>query len=328
MVPTLAADSALTDCLRSLEQQSRRDFEVIVVDNSGLGRARKLMSDRCSARIIENTSNVGFGAAVNQGIQASQSRYVITLNDDAVACPSWITALIRAAEQHQDAGTLASQVRLQGTDLLDSAGMLICGDASSKQQGHGDSAQVYRETREALFPSGSAALYRRTMLDEIGGFDDEFFLYCEDTDLGLRAVWAGWKCLYVPDAIVEHRYSHSAGRASALKAYLVERNRLYVAIKNFPSGMLLKVPFVSLKRYFWHLLFLFRGQGKAAEFASEGGGARLAWFVIRAHVAAAIALPLLLAKRRRIRSRAKINAGEFHRILRNHWITPKQVAAH
>ncbi len=165
--------------------------------------------------------------------------------------------------------------------------------------------QAYRETREALFPSGSAALYRRAMLDEIGGFDGDFFLYCEDTDLGLRAVWAGWKCFMSPDAIVEHRYSHSAGRASALKAYLVERNRLYVAIKNFPSGMLLKVPFVSLKRYFWHLLFLFRGQGKAAEFASEGGGARLAWFVIRAHVAAAIALPLLLAKRRRIRSRAR-----------------------
>ncbi len=94
----------------------------------------------------------------------------------------------------------------------------------------------YCETREALFPSGSAALYRRKMLEEIGGFDDEFFLYCEDTDLGLRALWAGWKCFYVADAIVEHRYSHSAGRASALKAYLVERNRLYVAIEEFPCS--------------------------------------------------------------------------------------------
>ena len=155
-----------------------------------------------------------------------------------------------------------------------------------------------------------------TMLEEIGGFDDEFFLYCEDTDLGLRAVWAGWKCLYVADAIVEHRYSHSAGRASALKAYLVERNRLYVAIKNFPLGMLLKVPFLSLKRYFWHLLLLFRGQGKAAEFASEGGGARLAWFVIRAHIAAAIALPSLLAARRTPNPIASEHQrGEFHRIL-------------
>jgi GT2 family glycosyltransferase len=206
--------------------------------------------------------------------------------------------------------------------------MLICGDASSKQRGHGEPAQAYFETREALFPSGSAALYRRKMLEEVGGFDDEFFLYCEDTDLGLRALWAGWKCLYVADAIVEHRYSHSAGRASALKAYLVERNRLYVAMKNFPARMLLKVPLLSLQRYLWHLSLLLQGRGKAAEFASEGSGARLAWFVIRAHFATALALPSLLAKRRSIRSRAKIGAGEFNRLLREHWITPKQVAAH
>ena len=73
------------------------------------------------------------------------------------------------------------------------------------------------------------------MLEEIGGFDDDFFLYCEDTDLGLRARWAGWKCLYVPEAVVEHHYSHSAGRASPLKAYYVERNRLFVLVKNFPG---------------------------------------------------------------------------------------------
>ena len=72
------------------------------------------------------------------------------------------------------------------------------------------------------------------MLDEIGLFDESFFLYCEDTDLGLRARWAGWECGYVPGAVVEHRYSHSAGRASPLKAYYVERNRLYTVIKNFP----------------------------------------------------------------------------------------------
>ena len=82
-------------------------------------------------------------------------------------------------------------------------------------------------------PSGSAALYRREMLEEIGLFDESFFLYCEDTDLGLRARWAGWECLYVPDAMVEHRYSHSAGKASALKAYYVERNRLFRDLQEF-----------------------------------------------------------------------------------------------
>jgi GT2 family glycosyltransferase len=328
VVPTLAADPALTDCLRSLGQQSRTDFEVIVVDNSGLGRARGLLPQGGSVRIIENTSNVGFGAAVNQGIEASQSDYVIALNDDAIASPDWLEALVRVAGQRPDAGMFASHVRLQSSELLDSAGMLICGDASSKQRGHGERAAAYCESCEALFPSGSAALYRRKMLEEIGGFDDDFFLYCEDTDLGLRARWAGWQGFYVADAVVEHRYSHSAGRASGLKAYLVERNRLYVAMKNFPLRMLPAVLFLSLQRYFWHLLYLLQGRGKAAEFAGEGGGPLLAWFVIRAHFAALTALPSLIAKRRRIRSGAKIGAAEFTRILRRHWITPRQVAAH
>ena len=123
---------------------------------------------------------------------------------------------------------------------------------------------------ETLFPSGSAALYRRAMLDEIGGFDDRFFLYCEDTDLGLRARWAGWKCLYVPEAVVEHHYSHSAGRASPLKAYYVERNRLFVLAKNFPARMLLAAPFVTVARYLWHAWYLLRGPGQRGAFPRGG----------------------------------------------------------
>ena len=152
-------------------------------------------------------------------------------------------------------------------------------------------------SEEVLFPSGSAAMYRRTMLEEIGGFDGDFFLYCEDTDLGLRALWAGWRCLYVPDAIVEHRYSHSAGRASALKAYYVERNRLYVAVKNFPLRMLALTPFIAIQRYVWHVIYMLQGRGKAAEFAQDGGGGvMLAWLVVRAHLSTILALPKLLAK--------------------------------
>ncbi len=131
--------------------------------------------------------------------------------------------------------------------------------ARSKQRGHGRPPEDFPVAEETLFPSGSAALYRRAMLEEIGGFDDSFFLYCEDTDLGLRARWAGWKCLYVPEAVVEHHYSHSAGGASPLKAYYVERNRLFVLAKNFPARMLLAAPFVTLARYLWHALVPARG---------------------------------------------------------------------
>ena len=151
----------------------------------------------------------------------------------------WLAELVSALESRPDAGMCASQVRLFGEPRLDSAGMQMAGDGSSKQRGHGRLPEDFPVLEEVLMPSGSSALYRRSMLEEIGGFDDDFFLYCEDTDLGLRARWAGWKCLYVPQAVVEHHYSHSAGRASPVKAYYVERNRLFVLVKNFPGAMLL-----------------------------------------------------------------------------------------
>jgi GT2 family glycosyltransferase len=166
------------------------------------------------------------------------------------------------------------------------------------------------------------------MLDEIGGFDEDFFLYCEDTDLGLRARWAGWRCLYVPGAVVYHRYSHSAGRASALKAYYVERNRLFVVAKNFPPDAAAWSPFVSIVRYVWHAYFLFRGQGKTGEFRESGAsGLVLAWFVLKAHLALFASLSSVLAKRRAVRSSARLPVSEFRDLLRKHSISPRQVAA-
>jgi GT2 family glycosyltransferase len=176
--------------------------------------------------------------------------------------------------------------------------------------------------------SGSAVLYRRSMLEDIGGFDDSFFLYCEDTDLGLRARWAGWKCLYVPQAVVEHHYSHSAGGASPLKAYFVERNRLFVLVKNFPARMLLAAPFVTFARYLWHAWYIFKGHGSAARFRAEGHASpRMLWYVVRAHAALLANLPRLCSQRRRIRSGARITPTVFRHLLRTHSIGARRVAA-
>jgi len=312
--------------VESLANQTRRDLEVIVVDNSGSGLVRK-NGTAPLARVLENHDNVGFGAAINQGMRASATPYVATLNDDAVACPKWIAALVEAMERRPDVGMCASQVRFFGEPRLDSAGMLIARDGSSKQRGHGRPPEDFPVLEEALMPSGSAALYRRAMLEEIGGFDDDFFLYCEDTDLGLRARWAGWKCLYVPDAVVEHHYSHSAGRASGLKAYYVERNRLFVLVKNFPGAMLWMAPLVTLLRYWWHAWFLLRGKGSAARFRAEGNaGLMMGWYIVRAHAALIGNLGRLWRQRQAIRRRARITPAVFRRLLRGHAIGIKKVA--
>lgn len=312
--------------MESLEHQTRRDFEVVIVDNSGQGLVRR-NGVAGSARILENGHNAGFGAAINQGVQATSSPYVATLNDDAAAHPQWLEALVAALERRPDAGMCASQVRFFGEPRLDSAGMLVCRDGSSKQRGHGRAPDDFPVSEETLFPSGSAALYRRAMLEDIGGFDGRFFLYCEDTDLGLRARWAGWKCLYAPEAVVEHHYSHSAGRFSPLKAYLVERNRLFVLAKNFPAGLLLAAPFVSLARYFWHAWYVLLGHGSAARFRAEsGGGARMLWYVVRAHGALAAHVRWLWRERSAIRARARITPKVFRHLLRSHSISARRIA--
>jgi GT2 family glycosyltransferase len=325
VVPTLAAGDALEDCLRSLESQTLDRFEVMVVDNSGSGLAK---ASGTRARVIANRSNAGFGAAVNQAFRASTAPYLATLNDDAAAHPRWLEALVQAAESHGRAGMFASQVLLAGTGALDSAGMLLAADGSSKQRGHGEPPESYANRTDALLPSGSAALYRRRMLDEIGLFDESFFLYCEDTDLGLRARWAGWECVYVAEAMVEHRYSHSAGRASPLKAYYVERNRLYLTIKNFSWPMLARAPIAAMARYFWHVASILGGRGKGAEFREAGHPAALLPFlVLRAHAAALLRLPALLAGRRRIRATRRLTPRQFQALAAKHSIPVRQVAA-
>ena len=327
VIPTLAADSRLLECVESLGRQTRQDFEVVIVDNSGQGLARR-RAGNYRARFIENPRNLGFGAAVNAGFRASDTLYAATLNDDAVAHPRWLETLVSALERRPDAGMCASQVRFFGEHRLDSAGMLICRDGSSKQRGHGKPPEDFPVAEETLMPSASAALYRRSMLDQIGGFDENFFLYCEDTDLGLRARWAGWKCLYAPLAVVEHHYSYSAGGASPLKAYYVERNRLFVVAKTFPAGMLLAAPVAALARYFWHLWYILQGRGSAAQFRAGGNtGAKMIWYVVRAHLALVAHAGRLWRQRRAIRAGARITPRIFRHLMRSHSITPRRIAA-
>jgi GT2 family glycosyltransferase len=321
-VPTLAADETLAACLDSLDRQTFRNFEIIVVDNSG----RKAVEPRDRFRVIANDSNVGFGAAFNQAFHASTSTFLAILNDDATAHPEWLESLLRAVEARPDVGMCASRVLLAGDGRLDSAGMLLCRDGSSKQRGHLEAPESYPRRQEVLLPSGSAAFYRREMLEEIGLFDESFFLYCEDTDLGLRARWAAWECLYVPDAVVEHRYSHSAGKASALKAYYVERNRLFLAVKNLPLPDLLSAPFYTMARYFWHVVYALQGRGKMADFQSAGNsGGKLPLIVLRAHFAMLARFPALWKQRRKMKRR--FTPKQFRRLIRRFSISSRQVAA-
>ncbi|MGH9671771.1 MAG: glycosyltransferase family 2 protein, partial [Bryobacteraceae bacterium] len=325
VIPTLKAGAVLEDCVSSLAGQSLRDFQVIVVDNSGLGLAGQADFQGFPVTILENRRNLGFGAAINQGWRGSSSPFLATINDDARAHPGWLDAMVSTLAARNDAGFCACRVLLD-SGRISSAGLLLGADGSSRQRGYGEPIASFSQADDVLIPSGCAALFRRRMIEETGGFDEDFFLYCEDTDLGLRAHWAGWRGVYAPDAEVDHIGSHTAGGASPLKAYLAERNRIALALKTFPADMLVRAFFAQFVRYFWHTALLLRGSGKSAEFRGEGHGvAWLAWFVLRAHAAAVRALPRLWRQRRAIRASARIPASRFRELARRHAISLRKV---
>lgn len=329
VIPTLGPqspqDTRLLDCLAALSRQTCACFHAVVVDNSGHGAVERLAIASPRVSVLVNRANVGFGAAINQGFTHRPAEFLAVLNDDAIPDPDWLQSLLDAIDAEPRAGMAASRVLLAGTGQIDSAGLAIARDGSSKQIAHGWPAAHAAIPCEVLIPSGCAALYRRRMLEEIGLFEESFFLYCEDTDLALRGHWSGWFCIYVPAAIVEHHYSASAGRASGLKAYLVERNRLRVAIRCFPVAWLLVAPLFSLGRYFWHVFYLLAGRGKAAEFARHTPAPALAWYVTKAHLVALRDLPDLLRQRRSIFRR--VHAVEIRRLLRLHLISLREVAS-
>lgn len=311
--------------MEALQAQTLAEFEIILVDNSGRGVAQEF-EGRPRVRVIANSENLGFGGAVNQGFASSEARWLCVLNDDACPRERWLESLIAAAESDPRAGMCASRIVLADSpDLLDSAGLAIYPDGSTKQRGRLAPAADYDRREEVLLPSGCAALYRREMIDQIGGFDEDFFLYCEDADLGLRGRLAGWKCVYEPEAVVVHDYSRSAGRASGLKAHLVERNRLFTVIKTFPLLLWPAVPFYSVARYFAQAVAAARGEGLAGEFRRSQGAAAMVRAVVGAHWAGLLRLPSLWRRRSKV-SRG-LGAGEFRRMLRRFAVSAREIAS-
>lgn len=328
MVPSLACDANLKDCVASLQDQDWENLTIVVVDNSAGGKARELLEPAERLHVVDMGRNAGFGAAVNRGIRERPARYYFVINDDACAAPGCVRSLVEALEREPAAGMAAAKILLAGTDRLDSAGMNIAWDGSSRQRGHGDPEHFHNDSCEVLLPSGCAAMYRAEMLEQIGLFAEDFFLYCEDTDLGLRGRWAGWSCRYVPQARVAHRYSASAGAASALKAWLVERNRLRLVVRTFPAAMIPASFLWAAARYFWHLVDLVCGQGKAAEFRRrEGSWWRLPWLVLKAHMSLLASLPELLGQRREIAAKRRISSREFRAVLQRFRLPVRQVAS-
>lgn len=230
----------LPACLSALYAQTFRDFEVVVVDNGSRdGSADWLTSHYPAVRLIQNSTNLGFATANNQGIRASQAPLIMLLNNDAYLAPDCLQMLIEAADRAPWAGMFACKILQQDApDRLDSAGIEVDRAGVAWNRGWGEPAAAHTQALEVFGPSAAAALYRRALLDQVGQLDDDFFIYYEDVDLAWRAQWAGWRCLYVPQAIVHHVHSATTRCGSPFKRRLLSRNKWWAIARNYPFGQL------------------------------------------------------------------------------------------
>ena len=193
--------------------------------------------------------NLGFAAAINKGIHASSSRYVVSLNNDTEPDPGWLAALVSAAERDPTVGMCASKMLFADRPgMINSTGICVdrAGIAWDRRGGEADDGREI-EPVEVFGPCGGAALYRRAMLEEIGMFDERFFAYLEDVDIAWRGRQAGWRCLCVPAARVLHRHSATGKEGSPFKSFHLGRNKVWLLLKNYPVQRLWRyVPAVLL----------------------------------------------------------------------------------
>ncbi len=318
----------LKGCLGSIYSEGFDPIEVIFVDNGSTDSSVEFVRKNYpAALVIENAENLGFARANNQGIKKAAGKYVLTLNNDTVLEKGFLRELAGAAEgSSEKTGMWAVKIlSFDERDVIDSVGgLLIYPDGLAKGRGRleKDSGQ-YDRAGEVFIPSACAGLYRRSMLDEVGLFDEDFFAYCEDTDLGLRARLAGWKTVSVPKAVVYHYYSGTGGRYTAFKAYLVERNHLWVAFKNFPLRLLVLFPFYTKWRLIVQAYGILAGRGAGGRFA--GSKPELVKVLFKAYIGALGSLPAVLSKRRAIRKKRAVDAKEALSWFRAYGISAKEL---
>lgn len=309
----------LPTCLDSLAAQSYRDFEVVLVDNGSTDGSLALIRGSYPwVRLVSLPGNTGFATGNNRGLEAARGEYIVTLNNDTRAERDWLSILVRVAEAHPRAGMVGCRIcSFDDHDLIDSIGVAVCRDGMSRGQYRNQrwSTLGLGEVEEILFPSACVALYRRAMLDQTGFFDDDFFAYAEDTDLGLRGRLAGWEAVAATGAVVYHKYSQSGGVFSPLKVYLVERNHYWVALKSFPPGLLLAVPFFTAVRYAEQLLAVLGGHGTGAEFVASGSRGGIARALLKGFRDGMTGIPRALGKRRQVGKTGKLSGAEMARLL-------------
>ena len=231
----------LKDCLDSLCSQTYGDCEIILVDNGSTDYSVGFVKESFpQVQMVELSRNTGFTGGNLAGLEAAKGDFIALVNNDTRADARWLEELVQPMAADPAVGICASKLLLDPSGRINSAGIGLTTAAVGFDRGYGDDGALYREPEPVFGACAAAVLYRRAMLDDIGFLDDDFFLYGEDVDLSFRAQLAGWKCVYVPKAVVYHKLNATAQRLSDLHVYHHTRNLEFVWLKNMPAGLMLR----------------------------------------------------------------------------------------
>ena len=238
----------IANCLKALEDQSLKDFEIVVVDNASLDDSLHEIQRFLEKGLIDSPvkliplgKNSGFGGGNLEGLRHANGEYIALLNNDTEPDKRWLEEFIMAMDSDPNVGICASKLIVYGTDIIDSAGDGFSFSLKGFKRGEGERASSYNIKEYVFGACAGAALYRRKMIDEVGFLDEDFFLIHEDTDLNIRAQLYGWKVLYVPTAMVYHKTRSTIGRMSKTAVYYTLRNSEFVRVKNIPFSLFLQL---------------------------------------------------------------------------------------
>ncbi|MGA2916367.1 MAG: glycosyltransferase family 2 protein [Sedimentisphaerales bacterium] len=332
VIPNWNGRKYLNDCITSLRGQSHNNLEIIVVDNASEDDSVEFLQKNFpEVIVIKHSKNLGFGGANNTGIRTAHGKYIMMLNNDTRLEPKCVEELIKPIEKNERYGACASKILLQYEDnILDVAGIAVCLDGLSIGRGRLESGDKFNQEEEVFFASDCGCLYKKEMLDDIGLtneiYDEDFFAYADETDMGWRAQLAGWKCIYSPQAVVHHYHSASSGSYSSFKAFLVERNRIWVAVKSFPLSILFLGIFYTFLRYFYQAFGALTGKGAAGRFTKEANKFKLIIILIKANISAFLGLPKMLKKRKEIMKKKRISNRGIYTLFKKFGISAREIA--
>lgn len=242
VIPNYNGKHFMKPCLESLDKQTYRGFEIIVVDNASSDGSMEYMKETYpEIRCIALDKNYGFSRAVNEGIRASRTPYVILLNNDTTVDPHYVAEMVHAIRRSKKIFSVSSKmIQMYHPELIDSAGDLYTLMGWGVCRGTGRPVSNYTQPDEIFTACAGAAIYRRSAFEKIGYFDESHFAYLEDIDVGYRAKIYGYKNIYCPTALVYHVGSGTSGsKYNSFKVKLSARNSVYLNYKNMPLAQLI-----------------------------------------------------------------------------------------